>query len=253
VDPREYSRQYGTKLRQAELASVQDYIAESGSLSALHSQVPPPRRARAEPRASRCTPRIMGFVRLALAGRCCLAAVVHLSVPRPRCGQPTLCAAAPITLTLPRSRCSRRLRRRQIKECDDILVAMEGMLGRFQSDLGNISTEIRSLQEQSASMSVRLRNRRAVQARGGRGHLHRRLALGRAGALTQGSRVCARRASRAGTPRARAGHGGAPRCSPLPSTLSSHVFAGAAGDVHGARQHTARPHLRHCAGALAAE
>lgn len=69
----------------------------------------------------------------------------------------------------------------------------------------------------------------------------------------QGSRVFARRGSRAGTPRARAGHGGAPCFSPPPSTLSSHVFAGAAGDVHGARQHTAHPHLRHCAGALAAK
>lgn len=39
VDPREYSRQYEAKLRQAEVASVQDYIAESDSLTALHSQV----------------------------------------------------------------------------------------------------------------------------------------------------------------------------------------------------------------------
>ena len=53
----------------------------------------------------------------------------------------------------------------QIKECDGILVAMEGMLGRFQSDLGNVSGEIRSLQEQSSSMGVRLRNRRSVQER----------------------------------------------------------------------------------------
>jgi hypothetical protein len=42
---------------------------------------------------------------------------------------------------------------------------MEGMLGKFQSDLGNISSEIRSLQEQSSSMSVRLKNRRTVQQR----------------------------------------------------------------------------------------
>jgi hypothetical protein len=57
----------------------------------------------------------------------------------------------------------------QIKECDDILAGMEGMLGKFTSDLGNISSEIRALQEQSTSMSVRLRNRRTVQvgARGG--------------------------------------------------------------------------------------
>lgn len=90
VDPREYSRQYEAKLRAAEVASIQDYIAESDSLAALHAQ---------------------------------------------------------------------------IKDCDDILVQMEGMLGRFQSDLGNISSEIRSLQEQSSSMSVRLKNRRTVQDR----------------------------------------------------------------------------------------
>jgi len=40
---------------------------------------------------------------------------------------------------------------------------MEEMLGKFQSDLGNISTEIRALQEQSQSMSVRLRNRKAAE------------------------------------------------------------------------------------------
>lgn len=42
---------------------------------------------------------------------------------------------------------------------------MEQMLGKFQSDLGNISSEIRALQEQSQSMSVRLRNRKAAEAK----------------------------------------------------------------------------------------
>lgn len=37
------------------------------------------------------------------------------------------------------------------------------MLSAFQSDLGNISGEIQSLQEQSMSMSVKLANRKAVQ------------------------------------------------------------------------------------------
>ncbi len=42
------------------------------------------------------------------------------------------------------------------------------MLGKFQSDLGSISTEIRSLQEQSQSMSVKLRNRKgAAEGLGG--------------------------------------------------------------------------------------
>lgn len=42
---------------------------------------------------------------------------------------------------------------------------MEEMLGKFQSDLGNISSEIRALQEQSQSMSIRLRNRKAAEAK----------------------------------------------------------------------------------------
>lgn len=54
----------------------------------------------------------------------------------------------------------------QIKECDDILGAMEEMLGKFQSDLGNISSEIRTLQEQSQSMSIKLKNRKIMQVRG---------------------------------------------------------------------------------------
>jgi len=51
----------------------------------------------------------------------------------------------------------------QIETCDGILAGMEEMLGRFQGDLGNISTEIRSLQEQSQSMSVKLKNRKAAE------------------------------------------------------------------------------------------
>ena len=51
----------------------------------------------------------------------------------------------------------------QIETCDGILASMEEMLGRFQGDLGNISTEIRSLQEQSQNMSVKLKNRKAAE------------------------------------------------------------------------------------------
>lgn len=39
------------------------------------------------------------------------------------------------------------------------------MLGRFQGNLGNISSEIRTLQEQSQGMSVKLRNRKAFEER----------------------------------------------------------------------------------------
>lgn len=53
----------------------------------------------------------------------------------------------------------------QISSCDTILASMEEMLGKFQGDLGNISTEIRALQEQSQSMSVKLKNRRAAEGR----------------------------------------------------------------------------------------
>ena len=42
---------------------------------------------------------------------------------------------------------------------------MEDMLGRFQGNLGNISSEIRTLQEQSQGMSIKLRNRKAFEER----------------------------------------------------------------------------------------
>lgn len=41
-DPKEYGQQYETKLRQAELESIQDYITESDNLVELHEQVRPP-------------------------------------------------------------------------------------------------------------------------------------------------------------------------------------------------------------------
>eukprot|EP00164_Ancoracysta_twista_P004504 GFYU01006071.1.p1 GENE.GFYU01006071.1~~GFYU01006071.1.p1 ORF type:complete len:684 (-),score=185.98 GFYU01006071.1:62-2113(-) len=51
----------------------------------------------------------------------------------------------------------------QIKACDSILETMENMLGGFQADLGNISSEIKHLQDESLSMNVKLRNRKAVE------------------------------------------------------------------------------------------
>lgn len=38
-DPKAYGQQYETKLRQAELESIQDYITESDNLVELHEQV----------------------------------------------------------------------------------------------------------------------------------------------------------------------------------------------------------------------
>ncbi|XP_027891019.1 vacuolar protein sorting-associated protein 52 homolog [Xiphophorus couchianus] len=52
----------------------------------------------------------------------------------------------------------------QITACDSILERMEGMLSGFQSDLSSISSEIQTLQHQSVSMNVRLKNRQAVRS-----------------------------------------------------------------------------------------
>ncbi|KAG9321025.1 hypothetical protein KVV02_004986 [Mortierella alpina] len=51
----------------------------------------------------------------------------------------------------------------QIKSCDEILETMENLLSIFQTDLGNISTEIQTLQSKSVSMSIQLKNRMAVE------------------------------------------------------------------------------------------
>lgn len=51
----------------------------------------------------------------------------------------------------------------QIVTCDGVLERMEAMLQTFQLNLGNISTEIQSLQEQSVTMNVKLKNRQAVR------------------------------------------------------------------------------------------
>ncbi|KAG7500856.1 hypothetical protein JOB18_031814 [Solea senegalensis] len=52
----------------------------------------------------------------------------------------------------------------QITACDAILERMEGMLSGFQSDLSSISSEIQTLQQQSVSMNVRLKNRQAIRS-----------------------------------------------------------------------------------------
>ncbi|XP_023342298.1 vacuolar protein sorting-associated protein 52 homolog [Eurytemora carolleeae] len=51
----------------------------------------------------------------------------------------------------------------QISSCDGILARMEGLLTAFQTDLGSISNEILSLQQQSVEMNLRLKNRQAVR------------------------------------------------------------------------------------------
>ncbi|KAF9425518.1 Vacuolar protein sorting-associated protein 52 [Podila epigama] len=51
----------------------------------------------------------------------------------------------------------------QIKSCDEILETMENLLSIFQTDLGNISVEIQTLQTKSVSMSIQLKNRMTVE------------------------------------------------------------------------------------------
>jgi len=46
---------------------------------------------------------------------------------------------------------------------------MEEMLSKFQNDLGSISSEIQILQDQSHSMSIKLKNRQVCGVRVGKG------------------------------------------------------------------------------------
>ncbi|RDD45399.1 Vacuolar protein sorting-associated protein 52-like protein [Trichoplax sp. H2] len=52
----------------------------------------------------------------------------------------------------------------QIASCDSLLERMEQMLSSFQTDLRSISTEIQTLQEQSMSMNIKLKNRQSVRS-----------------------------------------------------------------------------------------
>jgi len=53
----------------------------------------------------------------------------------------------------------------EIAGCDSVLEKMESMLTNFQSSLGNISSEIRHLQDESLTMKLKLRNRKTVEAK----------------------------------------------------------------------------------------
>lgn len=52
---------------------------------------------------------------------------------------------------------------RKMQECDGVLARMEEMLHGFQADLGEISAEIKHLQSDSLSMSIKLKNRRETE------------------------------------------------------------------------------------------
>ncbi|KAF9600683.1 hypothetical protein IFM89_011354 [Coptis chinensis] len=48
----------------------------------------------------------------------------------------------------------------QIRDCDSILSQMENLLSGFQAEIGSISSEIKSLQEKSMDMGLKLKNRK---------------------------------------------------------------------------------------------
>jgi len=52
----------------------------------------------------------------------------------------------------------------KIKDCDDVLANMQSLLGSFQSDLGKVNMEIKSLQERATDLSVKTNNRKKVES-----------------------------------------------------------------------------------------
>ncbi|CAL9772371.1 unnamed protein product [Musa acuminata subsp. burmannicoides] len=53
----------------------------------------------------------------------------------------------------------------QIRDCDIILSQMETILSGFQSEIGSISSEIKSLQEKSMDMGLKLKNRKGAESK----------------------------------------------------------------------------------------
>jgi hypothetical protein len=51
----------------------------------------------------------------------------------------------------------------QLCQCDSVLEKMENMLQTFQGSLGNISEEIKTLQDKSFSMNIKLKNRKGAE------------------------------------------------------------------------------------------
>ncbi|KAF8404019.1 hypothetical protein HHK36_008895 [Tetracentron sinense] len=51
----------------------------------------------------------------------------------------------------------------QIRDCDSILSQMETLLSGFQDEIGSISSEIKSLQEKSMDMGLKLKNRKVAE------------------------------------------------------------------------------------------
>ncbi|KAF5457042.1 hypothetical protein F2P56_021181 [Juglans regia] len=53
----------------------------------------------------------------------------------------------------------------QIRECDSILSQMETLLGGFQAEIGSISSDIKTLQEKSMDMGLKLKNRKVAESK----------------------------------------------------------------------------------------
>ncbi|XP_043719958.1 vacuolar protein sorting-associated protein 52 A-like isoform X2 [Telopea speciosissima] len=53
----------------------------------------------------------------------------------------------------------------QIRDCDSILSQMETLLGGFQDEIGSISSEIKTLQEKSMDMGLKLKNRKVAESK----------------------------------------------------------------------------------------
>ncbi|MCL7047717.1 hypothetical protein MKW94_025560 [Papaver nudicaule] len=53
----------------------------------------------------------------------------------------------------------------QIRDCDSILSQMETLLSGFQGEIGSISSEIKSLQEKSMDMGLKLKNRKGAEVK----------------------------------------------------------------------------------------
>lgn len=51
----------------------------------------------------------------------------------------------------------------QIRDCDSILSQMETLLSGFQAEIGSISSEIKTLQEKSMDMGLKLKNRKVAE------------------------------------------------------------------------------------------
>lgn len=53
----------------------------------------------------------------------------------------------------------------QIHVCDQILSELEGILSKFETDLGKTTREIKELQDESVKMSNKVRNRREAETK----------------------------------------------------------------------------------------